>query len=144
MYKTLYIHIYIIILDTVYILCIKLCIFFPLQIFTKVPQKKYKANQISKTKNCTKKVICAKNERQINSKLSCKFGYFWRKLNFWAPKRPFWTPKRYDMWYEILHSSIFLAHHASFMSRWPLLRRGRGICISLVRKQPNIRIRECR
>ena len=26
----------------------------------------------------------AKNERQVNSNLPCKFGHFWRKLNFWG------------------------------------------------------------
>ena len=47
-------------------------------------------------------------------------------------KRPFWTPvkpKREMMWYEILRPSIFSAHCASLISRWPLLRRGRGSAI---------------
>ena len=26
--------------------------------------------------------------RQVNSNLPCKFGLFWKKLNFWAPKTP--------------------------------------------------------
>ena len=59
--------------------------------------KKYKIDHISKTKNCTKIVNHAKNERQINSNLPCKFGNFWSKLNIWdanwarfSPNAPNW------------------------------------------------------
>ena len=86
-----------------------------------------KKDHISKTENRTKKVIFAKNERQVNSNLASRFGQFWRKLNFGCPKRPFWTPaapKRNIMWYEVLRPFL-LAHCASFMLRWPLLRGGR-------------------
>ena len=51
---------------------------------------------------------------------------------FGSPKRPFWTfpaPKR-DMIYKIWRPSLFLAHFASLMSRWPLLR-GAGLHIIL-------------
>ena len=34
------------------------------------------SNYISTIKNRTKKIICAKNERQVNSNLPFKFGYF--------------------------------------------------------------------
>ena len=50
-------------------------------------KKKYKIDYISKTKNRTKKFIQAKNERQINYNIFCKFSHFWRKLNFWGAIR---------------------------------------------------------
>ena len=49
---------------------------------SKSRRKKYEIDHISKNKHRTKRVIHAKNERQINSNLPCKFGHFWRKLNF--------------------------------------------------------------
>ena len=52
-----------------------------LQISVKSRKKKYKMDHVSKTKNRTKKVIYAKNERQINSNLPFKFGHFLKKLN---------------------------------------------------------------
>ena len=47
-----------------------------LQISDKSRKKKYKINNFPKTKNRTRKIIHAKNKRQINSNLACKFGYF--------------------------------------------------------------------
>ena len=76
-------------------------IFF-LQISVNPAKTKYKIVHIPKTKNRTKKVICAKNERQVNYNLTCKFGHFWRKLN------------RDMMWYDILCPSLFSAYWASF------------------------------
>ena len=56
--------------------------------FLAIPaKKKYKIDYISKTKNRTKKFIQAKNERQINYNIFCKFSHFWRKLNFWGAIR---------------------------------------------------------
>ena len=43
--------------------------------FLPSPAKNTKSIISQKTKNRTKKVI-AKNERQINSKIACKFGHF--------------------------------------------------------------------
>ena len=76
--------------------------------------------------------ICIYPENLVTSEECWTFGH---------PKRPFWTttvPKRDMMWYEILRLSFFLGHCASFISRWSLLR-GRGVCISVVRKQPNLK-----
>ena len=56
-----------------------------------------------------------------------KLVTFEENLILRRPKRPFWTPiapKRDMMWYKILDPSIFSAHCASFMPRWPLLSRG--------------------
>ena len=61
----------------------KLLLFF----FKFLQIKKYKVDHILKIKICTKKSFMQKNERQVNSNLFCKFGHFWRKLNFWASKR---------------------------------------------------------
>ena len=36
-----------------------------------------------------------------------------------------------------IHSAWYSAHSASFIRIWPLLR-GRGVCISLIRKKPKI------
>ena len=87
------------------------------------------AVNISKTKDRTKKNIYAKNERQINSNLPCKFGQFWRKLFFLGPKTPFLNARsaqmRYNiMWYEILRPTFFLGHCEAFISGWPLLKGG--------------------
>ena len=38
--------------------------------------------------------------------------------------------------YEIFTASLVSAHCASFMSRWPLLRGGGGVCISVVETGP--------
>ena len=46
-----------------------------LQISAKFRKKKCKIDHISKTNNHTEEVIHTKNERQINSNLSCKFGF---------------------------------------------------------------------
>ena len=66
-----------------------------------------------------------------------------KKVEFFgAQNAPFWTPaapKRDMMWHEILRPSLFLAHSASFRSRWSLLKEGwGGVCISLVSKQPKL------
>ena len=45
-------------------------------------REKYKIDHISKTKNRTKKIIYAKNERQLNSNLPCKLAPFGRP---WHP-----------------------------------------------------------
>ena len=68
-----------------------------------------------------------KNDRRINSILPCKFGHFWRELNFRAPKTPILDARgaqtRYDM--------KFYAHLRILW--WPLLRgRGVGVCLSSV------------
>ena len=101
-----------------------------------------KIDYISKTKNRTKKIIHAKNKRQINSNLPCKFGHFRKKLNFWAPKKPLLNGRsaqtRYVIWH--LMPIIFLPHCTSFISRWSLLSSQGvegGVCISLVGKQPS-------
>ena len=54
--------------------------------FPRNPEGKTSKSVISQKlcKNRTKKVIYAKNERRVNSNLHCKFGHFWRKLNFWG------------------------------------------------------------
>ena len=70
------------------------------------PAKK-KIDHISKTKNRTKKVIHAKNERQINSKTPCKVGPAWRKLNFWAPKTTLLNGRSAQTRYDVK----FYAHH---------------------------------
>ena len=70
-------------------------------------QKKYKIDHISKGKDRTKKVIYAKNERQINSNLPWKFDHFWRNLNFWAPKTPLLNARSAQTRCEILRPSFF-------------------------------------
>ena len=60
-----------------------------LQISCQSRKRKYKIDHISKTKNRVKKVIQAKNERQINSNLLYKLGIFEKSLNFERQKRPF-------------------------------------------------------
>ena len=53
------------------------------------PARKIQNWSYLKTKSRSKKKsYVQKNERQVNYNLSCKFGHFWRKLNFWAPKTP--------------------------------------------------------
>ena len=64
--------------------------------------------------------------RQNSFNSPCKFGHFWRKLNFWGRKTSLLNDRSAQMRYEILRPSFFLAHCASFMSRWPLLRGGGG------------------
>ena len=82
--------------------------------------------------------LTLKNERQINSNLPSKISHFWRKFNFWAPKTPLLDARgaqtRYDVIWNLCQS-FFLAHCASFMSRWPLLRGAGGVCRSVVGKQ---------
>ena len=64
-----------------------------------------KSNYISKH---TKNIIYEKNERQVNSNLLCKFGHYWRKLNFWAPKTPFLgSQTRYDVIWNFTPIFIF-------------------------------------
>ena len=41
-----------------------------------------KIDYISKSKNRTKNIIYAKNERQVNSNLPCKFGHFPKVLDY--------------------------------------------------------------
>ena len=68
------------------------------------------SDYISKTKNCTKKIIYARNECQVNSNIHCKFGIFWRKFIFFVAesthygRRP-WRPN------AIWCGRKFLAHH---------------------------------
>ena len=76
---------------------------------------------MSKTKNRTKKIIQAKIKR---------------KINFWAPKTLLLDAHSTQTRYEILCPYLVSAHSASFMSRWPLLRGGVGVCISLVGTGP--------
>ena len=92
-----------------------------------------------KLRSAQKKIIYAKNERQVNSKLPCKFGHFRRKLNFWVPKTPLLDARGAQTHYQILRPYLFSAHCEYFMLRWPLLNwgKGRGVCISLVGKQPS-------
>ena len=78
-----------------------------------------------------------KNERKINSNLPCKFGHCWRMLKFWDGVLVHLGAFGAQTWYDVICNFtpiIFLAHWASFMSRWPLL--GGGVCISVVGKQP--------
>ena len=101
----------------------------------KGPQKKYKIDHIPKLRIAQKKVIHAKNMRQINSNLPYKFSHFVKKVEFfwgaiWVPVAPIQNM----MWYETLRPSFYLAHRASFISTCPLLRE--GVCRSAVEKQP--------
>ena len=50
-------------------------IFYFLEFFFSLQEKKNKSDYISKTKIRTKNIIYAKNERQVNSNLFCKFCY---------------------------------------------------------------------
>ena len=99
-------------------------------------KKKNEIYHISKNKNRTKKIIYAKNERQINSNKPCKYGHFWIKLNFWGA---IWVrlgaQTRYDVIWNFT-TIILLAHCTSFMSRWSLLREGGDPHIFVVRKHP--------
>ena len=93
-----------------------------------------KSDYISKTKNRTKKIICAKNERQIDSNLPCKFGQFWRKLNFWAPKTPRLDVCSAEMQYESdmkFYAHLYFQHIAHLLCQMATSEGG-GICISLV------------
>ena len=69
--------------------------------FCKVPQKITKSIISQKLRIAQKKVIHAKNERQINFNIPCKSGHFWRNSNFWTPKTTVLNGrsarKRYDM-----------------------------------------------
>ena len=88
-----------------------------------------KSDNISKTKNCTKKSHACEKWAPDQFQSTLQVWPLLKKIE----KRYFWTPtapKRDMVWYEILRPSIFSAHCASFMSRWPLLRGwGRGLHI---------------
>ena len=62
-----------------------------------------KSDYISKTKNRKKKIVYTINERQVNSNLPCKFGHFWRKLNYLgAQNAPFGRPRHSNaLWCDI-------------------------------------------
>ena len=70
-----------------------------------------KSDYILKTKNPTKKINCAKEKQQFISNMSCKFGYFWKKLNFWAPKTSILDARgaqtRYDVTWKFTPIFIF-------------------------------------
>ena len=75
-----------------------------IRIFNFFEEKKLhftKSDYILKIKNYTRNIIYAKNERQVNSNLLCKFGHFLKKFDFffaaWVPV----APKRDMVWYEI-------------------------------------------
>ena len=86
-----------------------------------------KSDIISKTENRTKNIIKIKNERPINSNLPCKFGCFWRKLNFWGA---FWvclgacgTQTRYDVIWNFT-PIIFLGSLSIFSMKMATSERG--------------------
>ena len=95
-------------------------------------KKKYKIDHISKTKNCTKNVIYAKNERQINPNLPYKFGYFWRKMNFWTPKTPLYDPHnaqaRYDVIWNFQHIFSFSTLRIFYVKMATSEREGGSAC----------------
>ena len=66
-----------------------------------------KSDNIWKIKNRTKKIIYAKNERHINSNLTCRFGYFWNFFNFWAPKTPLMDTRSAQTRYDATLNFIF-------------------------------------
>ena len=90
-----------------------------------------------------KNIIYAKNERQINFNLPCKFGHFWRRLNFWAPRTPLLDAHNFQSRHVIFSTPLVSTHCASFMSRWLLLR---DVCLHIflswetTRFQLNLRI----
>ena len=58
-----------------------------------------------------KNIDYAKNQRQVNINLPCKFDHFWGILNFWAPKRPLLDAHsartRYDVIWNFQHIFSF-------------------------------------
>ena len=81
-----------------------------------------------------KKIICAKNDRRINSNFPCILGHYWKKINFmriFLDANNSKTKDRKNLRYGF---SFVSAHCESFMKRWPLLRM--GICVFLVGKKP--------
>ena len=103
---------------------------FPIFFFQIVPKKKIQNRSYLKTENCLKKVIYAKNKRQINSNLPCKFGHFWRKLNFWTPAQ-----MRYDLIWNFTPISIFSTLRI-FYVKLATSEAGGEVCIVLVGKRP--------
>ena len=55
--------------------------------------KMTKSDYISKLRIAQKISFMQKKERQVNSNLPCKFGHFWRKLNFWGTVCTVWAHK---------------------------------------------------
>ena len=90
------------------------------------PEKKFQIDHISKTKNHTKRVIQQKMSASSILFYTVNLATFIESLIFGRLKCPFWTAvalKRDMVWWKILHPFFLLAHRASFMSRWPLLRK---------------------
>ena len=82
-----------------------------------------KIDYISKTKNRTKKIICAKNNCQINPNLPYKFSHFWPKNIFFCSRMgslALWRPITQELiiwnmiFLPIQHIPIFYVKMATF------------------------------
>ena len=96
---------------------------------------------ISQKLRIVQKKLYARNERQINFNLPCKFGHFWRKLNLMASKTPLLDARdaqtRYDLIWNFTPIFIFSSLHI-FYVKMVTSDEGRRVYISLVWKQPTI------
>ena len=90
-------------------------------------KKYYKINHISKTKNLTKQSLLQKMSTRSILIYFANLSTYKESCIFRRPKRPFLngcrTQTQFDIIWNFTHI-ILLAHCASFMSRWPLLREG--------------------
>ena len=83
--------------------------------------------------------------RQVNSNFPCKFGHFWRKLNFWVFKTPLLNAHsaqtRYDVVWNFMPIFRFSTLHISYV-KMATSQGGRGgVCIYLVGLEPNFTIK---